>query len=134
MGNANRLMYPLMGKITRSVLVRETNVYVYSFGRGEAAVSIVLKPLDAALRDHDKVYATVRSLFPVYDLSLMPEAQILGTGINSSGSLAPVNAPVASAQQDAMVRAFKQAQRSPRDVDFIELHATGTRSPESPEL
>ena len=64
----------------------------------------------------------------------MPEAQILGTGINSSGSLAPVNAPVASAQQDAMVRAFKQAQRSPRDVDFIELHATGTRSPESPEL
>ena len=60
MGNANHLIYPLMGEITRTVLVYETNVYVYSFGRGEAAVSIVLKPLDAALRDHDKVYATVR--------------------------------------------------------------------------
>ncbi|OJT15376.1 Polyketide synthase PksM [Trametes pubescens] len=61
----------------------------HRFGRGEGAVCMVLKPLDAALRDGDKVYAT-----------------ILGTGINSWGSLAPVNAPVASAQQEAMVRAF----------------------------
>ena len=30
------------------------------FGRGEGVVSIVLKPLDAAIRDHDHVYATVR--------------------------------------------------------------------------
>ncbi|TFY55679.1 hypothetical protein EVJ58_g8093 [Rhodofomes roseus] len=81
------------------------------FGRGEATVSIVLKPLDAALRDRDRIYAT-----------------ILGTSINSSGSLAPVNAPVASAQQRAMLRAFAEARRSPRDVDFIELHATGTAS------
>ena len=34
---------------------------VLSFGRGEGVVSIVLKPLDAALRDNDKIYATVRS-------------------------------------------------------------------------
>ncbi|CCM05253.1 uncharacterized protein FIBRA_07463 [Fibroporia radiculosa] len=79
------------------------------FGRGEGGAVIVLKPLPAALRDNDRVYGV-----------------ILGTGINSSGSLAPVNAPVALAQQDAMVRAFAQAQRSPKEVDFIELHATGT--------
>ncbi len=52
-------------------------------------------------------------------------AQILGTGINSSGSLAPVSAPVASAQKDAMKRAFAQTDRKPQDVDFLELHATG---------
>ncbi|OBZ65510.1 putative polyketide synthase 2 [Grifola frondosa] len=79
------------------------------FGRSEGVVSIVLKPLDAALRDNDKIYAT-----------------ILGTGVNSSGSLAPVNAPVAAAQQDAMLRAFAQTGRLPRDVDYVELHATGT--------
>ncbi|KAI0917633.1 Type I Iterative Polyketide synthase (PKS) [Taiwanofungus camphoratus] len=79
------------------------------FGRGEAVVSIVLKPLEAALRDNDRIYAT-----------------ILGTGVNSSGSLAPPNAPVASAQQDAMMRAFAQTQRRPQEVDFLELHATGT--------
>ncbi|CCM04656.1 uncharacterized protein FIBRA_06840 [Fibroporia radiculosa] len=79
------------------------------FGRGEGVVSMVLKPLSAALRDNDPIYGV-----------------ILGTGVNSSGSLAPVNAPVASAQEDAMLRAFSQANRRPQDVDFIELHATGT--------
>lgn len=53
--------------------------------------------------------------------------QILGTGINSSGSLAPPNAPVAEAQVDAMRRAFSQANRNPSDVDFVELHSTGKR-------
>lgn len=56
---------------------------------------------------------------------LTSRAQILGTGINSSGALAPANAPVAVAQEEAMRRAFAQAKRSPQDVDFVELHATG---------
>ncbi|KAM5543754.1 hypothetical protein V8D89_002371 [Ganoderma adspersum] len=81
------------------------------FGRGEGAVAIVLKPLEDAIRDQDHIYAT-----------------ILGTGVNSSGSLAPVSAPVASAQKDAMRRAFAQTDRKPQDVDFLELHATGTAS------
>jgi hypothetical protein len=72
-------------------------------------VSIVLKPLDAALRDGDRIYGSV-----------------LGSAINSTGSLQPVSAPVASAQQAAMEAAFRQTGRSPRDVDFLELHATGT--------
>ncbi|KAI1798467.1 polyketide synthase [Ganoderma leucocontextum] len=81
------------------------------FGRGEGAVAIVLKPLEDAIRDHDHIYAT-----------------ILGTGVNSSGSLAPVSAPVAAAQRNAMRRAFAQTDRKPQDVDFLELHATGTAS------
>ena len=32
---------------------------IHRFGRGEGIVVIVLKPLEAALRDHDHVYATV---------------------------------------------------------------------------
>ncbi|KAG2142363.1 hypothetical protein DEU56DRAFT_979550 [Suillus clintonianus] len=78
------------------------------FSRGEGAVVMVLKPLEKALLDNDHIYATV-----------------LGTGINSSGSLAPANSPVAYAQRDAMLRAFKQAGRQPNEVDFVELHATG---------
>ncbi|KAG2335837.1 hypothetical protein BDR05DRAFT_920591 [Suillus weaverae] len=78
------------------------------FSRGEGAVVVVVKPLEKALLDHDHIYATV-----------------LGTGINSSGSLAPANSPVAHAQRDAMLRAFKQAGRQPHEVDFVELHATG---------
>ncbi|EJD43640.1 ketoacyl-synt-domain-containing protein [Auricularia subglabra TFB-10046 SS5] len=79
------------------------------FSRGEGAVVIVLKRLDAALKDGDKIYATV-----------------LGTAINSSGSAVPVNAPHGPAQEAAMHEAFRRAQRQPSDVDFVELHATGT--------
>jgi acyl transferase domain-containing protein len=80
-----------------------------SFARGEGVVTIVLKPLEAALRDGDRIYGS-----------------ILGSAINSTGSVAPVSAPVAAAQQAAMEAALEQTGRSPQDVDFLELHATGT--------
>ncbi|KAH9934350.1 uncharacterized protein B0H18DRAFT_1188403 [Fomitopsis serialis] len=79
------------------------------FSRGEGAVAIVLKPLSAALRDGDHIYANM-----------------LGTGLSASGSLAPVHAPAATAQLEAMKRAYRGTGRDPREVDYVELHATGT--------
>ncbi|KAK7035340.1 hypothetical protein VNI00_011871 [Paramarasmius palmivorus] len=79
------------------------------FARGEACVAIVVKPLEAALRDGDYVYAT-----------------ILSTAINNSGQAAPAGAPVAERQRDAMIEAYQRAGRKPEEVDYIELHATGT--------
>ncbi|EGO18755.1 hypothetical protein SERLADRAFT_480455, partial [Serpula lacrymans var. lacrymans S7.9] len=79
------------------------------FSRGEGAVVIVLKPYDDAIRDADHIYGV-----------------ILGTGINASGSVAPAYAPVANAQMEAMLRAYQGTGKDPRDVDFVELHATGT--------
>ncbi|KIK54393.1 polyketide synthase [Collybiopsis luxurians FD-317 M1] len=79
------------------------------FSRGEGCVAIVLKPLDKAIADGDFIYGS-----------------ILGTGINATGSSAPVYAPLASAQEDAMRRAYDGTGRSPCEVDFVELHATGT--------
>ncbi|KAJ7325468.1 hypothetical protein DFH08DRAFT_787573 [Mycena albidolilacea] len=79
------------------------------FSRGEGVGAVVLKPLADALRDGDYIYAS-----------------ILGTAINSSGAAAPVSAPVAGAQMDAMQRAFSGTGRLPSEVDYIELHATGT--------
>ncbi|KAG2004326.1 CurK protein, variant 2 [Coprinopsis cinerea AmutBmut pab1-1] len=79
------------------------------FSRAEGCVVVVIKPLEDALRDHDHIYGT-----------------ILGSSINSSGSGAPPGAPVAESQRAAMIEAFQRAGRSPRDVDFVELHATGT--------
>ncbi|KAH9914224.1 thiolase-like protein [Fomitopsis serialis] len=81
----------------------------HRFSRGEGCIAIVLKPLERALQDHDRVYATV-----------------LGTSLNSSGGAAPPGAPVADAQRAAMMRAFAQANRNFKDVDYVELHATGT--------
>ncbi|TFY52512.1 hypothetical protein EVJ58_g9975, partial [Rhodofomes roseus] len=79
------------------------------FSRGEGAAVAILKPLDQAIKDGDHIYGTV-----------------LGTGVSSCGSLAPVNAPVAEAQANAMERAYKAAGRLPAEVDFVEVHGTGT--------
>ncbi|KAL0569047.1 Mycolipanoate synthase [Marasmius crinis-equi] len=79
------------------------------FGRGEGVASIVLKPLECAQKDGDKIYGVV-----------------IGTGLSSTGSLAPVYAPVAEAQADAMRRAFHGTGRLPAEVDYVEAHATGT--------
>ncbi|KIJ34489.1 hypothetical protein M422DRAFT_182118, partial [Sphaerobolus stellatus SS14] len=78
-------------------------------GRGEGVCVMVLKPLNAAIRDDDNIYACV-----------------LGTGVNSSGGAAPVNAPVAEAQINAMERAYEGTGKSPSEADFLKLHATGT--------
>ncbi|KAI0695501.1 polyketide synthase [Cerioporus squamosus] len=105
------LTYTQGGILSPDGKCKPFDVSANGFGRGEGVVVIVLKPLEAAIRDHDHIYAS---------------AQILGTGVNSSGSLVPANAPAALAQKDAMLRAFRQAAREPQDVDFLELHATGT--------
>ncbi|KAH7907339.1 putative polyketide synthase [Hygrophoropsis aurantiaca] len=79
------------------------------FSKGEGAVVVVLKPYDDAVRDGDHIYGT-----------------ILGTGLSATGSPAPAYAPVANAQADAMRRAYRSTGHNPRDVDFVEVHATGT--------
>ena len=51
--------------------------------------------------------------------------QILGSSINSNGNLSNLHAPSWSAQKECVVEAFSKAGRSPSEVDFVELHATG---------
>ncbi|KAF7358619.1 Polyketide synthase [Mycena sanguinolenta] len=79
------------------------------FGRGEAVVVLVIKSLEDATRDGDKIYATV-----------------LNTAVNSTGSAGPLKTPIAESQAAAMLAAYKGIGRSPKEVDFVECHATGT--------
>ncbi|KAK7056358.1 hypothetical protein VNI00_002912 [Paramarasmius palmivorus] len=53
-------------------------------------------------------------------------AVILSTVINNSGQGAPPGAPVAERQRDAMIEAYRRAKKDLKDVDYVELHATGT--------
>ncbi|EPQ52402.1 polyketide synthase, partial [Gloeophyllum trabeum ATCC 11539] len=119
---ADWLVYSQGGILSPDGKCKPFDASANGFGRGEGVVCIVLKPTTAAIRDGDKIYANVRV------------GQINHGLISSSKSfirfsvldVAPVNAPVASAQYDAMRRAFAQARRDPREVDYVELHATGT--------
>ena len=43
----------------RCSVIYDLNCCAHRFGRGEGVVVVVLKPLEDAMRDRDKVYATV---------------------------------------------------------------------------
>ncbi|KAK7062198.1 reducing polyketide synthase FUB1 [Favolaschia claudopus] len=103
------LQYSQGGVLAPDGTCKPFDVSANGFSRGEGAVVIVVKLLEDALRDGDRIYALV-----------------LGTAVTTNGSAAPANAPVGDAQADAMRLAYKGTGRSPQEVDFIELHATGT--------
>ncbi|QIQ01857.1 type I polyketide synthase [Streptomyces liangshanensis] len=77
--------------------------------RGEGAGVLVLRPLDRAVAAGDRVYCTV-----------------LGTAMNNDGGSTGLTAPSRAAQQDLVATAHRRAGVSPRDVDYVELHGTGT--------
>ncbi|KAJ7622564.1 hypothetical protein DFH06DRAFT_1482051 [Mycena polygramma] len=79
------------------------------FGRGEGAIAIVIKPLEAALRDKDQIYSVIS-----------------GSAINSTGSLMPLNVPSGVAQMNCIQTAYARAGRHLGECDYAELHITGT--------
>ena len=75
---------------------------------GEGAGMVLLKRLDDALRDGDRIYGVIRGI---------------GLSNDIGGSLL---APDCEGQLRAMRAAYDEAGWSPPDVDLIECHGTGT--------
>ncbi|MEL7248296.1 MAG: beta-ketoacyl synthase N-terminal-like domain-containing protein [Bacteroidota bacterium] len=76
---------------------------------GEGVGMIVLKRLEDAERDGDRIYAVVK-----------------GLGTSSDGRFKSVYAPRSSGQAMAMNRAYEDAHYDPYTVGLIEAHGTGT--------
>ncbi|NUT48632.1 MAG: type I polyketide synthase, partial [Saccharothrix sp.] len=79
------------------------------FARGEGGGVVVLKPLAAALADGDPVHAV-----------------ILGSAVNNDGPTRGLTVPSARAQADVIRDALAGARVRPDDVQYVELHGTGT--------
>jgi acyl transferase domain-containing protein len=79
-------------------------------GVGEGVVSMVFKPLDAAIRDKDNILAVIK-----------------GSAVNSDGRSNGITAPNASAQTDVILEAWRRAEINPEDISYIEAHGTGTK-------
>jgi len=80
------------------------------FVMGEGAGIFLLKRLEDAERDGDKIYAVIR-----------------GIGSSSDGKGKGITAPNPSGQQQAIARAWANAGLSPATVTMIEGHGTSTR-------
>jgi acyl transferase domain-containing protein/NAD(P)-dependent dehydrogenase (short-subunit alcohol dehydrogenase family) len=77
---------------------------------GEGIGMVVLKRLDEAVEDGDRVYAVIR-----------------GIGTSSDGRSQSIYAPRSEGQAGALRKAYSTAEIDPRSVGLIEAHGTGTR-------
>ncbi|MGW2047472.1 acyltransferase domain-containing protein, partial [Streptomyces sp. NPDC001858] len=84
------------------------------FVRGEGGAAVVLKPLDAALADGDDVYCV-----------------LTGGAVNNDGAgegeHTGLTVPSRSAQEDVVRQAYRRAGVARRDVQYVELHGSGTK-------
>lgn len=77
--------------------------------RGEGVGALLLKPLDRAIEDNDRIYAVIR-----------------GSAVNQDGKTNGLTAPSGLAQREVIRAALRDARLQPRDVDYVEAHGTGT--------
>ena len=75
----------------------------------EGVAVIVLKRLDDAIRDQDKIYSVIK-----------------GIGSSSDGKSLGLTAPRKEGQMRALYRAYERAGVSPSDIELVEAHGTGT--------
>jgi len=76
---------------------------------GEGAGTIIIKLLSDALVDGDKIYGVIR-----------------GSGVASDGAGQSIYAPSSRGQHAAMRKSLSQAEMTMKDIDYVEMHATGT--------
>ncbi|KAJ5265956.1 hypothetical protein N7524_006974 [Penicillium chrysogenum] len=81
------------------------------FARGEGSGVVILKPLDAALRDKDPVRAV-----------------IVHSGVNQDGRTQGITLPNEQAQEELIRRVYREAKINPEECGFVEMHGTGTKA------
>ncbi|WP_159765670.1 polyketide synthase [Streptomyces sp. HM190] len=79
------------------------------FVPGEGVVTVVVKPLAAALRDGDRVRGVIR-----------------GTAVNHGGRTSGLTVPSGAGQQEVVAAALADAGVSPESIGLVEAHGTGT--------
>jgi acyl transferase domain-containing protein len=84
---------------------------------GEGIGMLLLKRLEDAERDRDKIYAVIK-----------------GVGTSSDGRHKSIYAPRAEGQMKALERAYQQAGFTPQTVGLIEAHGTGTMAGDPAEF
>ncbi|KAJ5628253.1 type I iterative polyketide synthase [Penicillium lividum] len=81
------------------------------FARGEGAGVVLLKPLDAALRDKDPIRAIIAN-----------------TGVNQDGRTKGITMPNGKAQEDLIRQVYRDGHLNPDECGFAEMHGTGTKA------
>ena len=115
-GGVNLVLSPLgaiglsrMGALAPDGRCKAFDVRADGYVRSEGCGLVVLKRLDVARKDGDRIYAVIE-----------------GSAINHDGRSAGLTAPSAKAQERVIRAALARAGVDPRQVGFVEAHGTGT--------
>ncbi|MCH7526983.1 MAG: acyltransferase domain-containing protein, partial [Planctomycetes bacterium] len=84
---------------------------------GEGVGMVVLKRLEDARRDGDRIYAVIR-----------------GVGTSSDGRSQSIYAPCAEGQAEALRNAYRLSGVDPSTVELVEAHGTGTKVGDATEF
>lgn len=80
------------------------------FGRGEGIGCIILKKLDDAIADGDRIRAVIRN-----------------TGMNQDGRTQGISMPNGAAQAELIRSVYDSAGLDPAETGYVEAHGTGTK-------
>ncbi|MEU7783058.1 SDR family NAD(P)-dependent oxidoreductase [Amycolatopsis sp. NPDC049159] len=111
------LMFTSAGALSPTGRCRPFDAAADGIALGEGVACLVLKRLDDAERDGDRIYAVVK-----------------GVGAASDGKALGLTAPRPEGQYRALDRAYRDAGVSPVDVGLVEAHGTGTVVGDATEL
>ncbi|MGW2372983.1 SDR family NAD(P)-dependent oxidoreductase [Kitasatospora sp. NPDC001683] len=109
LGARTTMSFARMGMLSPTGRCRTFDAAADGFVRGEGCGVVVLKRLEDALRDDDRILALVR-----------------GSAVNQDGRSDVLASPSAEAQQALYHQALARSGTDPRDVGLVETHGTGT--------
>jgi len=106
--------YPFIGFSKASMLSRSGRCSVFDaaadgYVRAEGGAVVILKPLEQALADGNRVLALVA-----------------GSGVNTDGHKQGLSVPSHAVQADLLREVYAQAGIAPGEIDYLEAHGTGT--------
>ena len=123
-GGANAVLSPSITKflaetqmLSASGQCRAFDAAADGYIRGEGCGMVVLKRLEDAIGDGDRIWAVVR-----------------GTAVNQNATGLGLTQPNGPAQMQAMEQALARAARVPADVDYLEAHGPGSRFGDAVEM
>lgn len=112
------LSFYTSGMIASDGLCKFATTQADGFVRSDGFCAVMLRPLEDALAEQDRIYAVI-------------DAVAVGNDGGRSGSLV---APSTAGQIDVIERALELAQRKPDQIDYVEAHGTGTVAGDRTEL
>lgn len=108
--------FPYFKKVPRSLMESKSG-QIKTFDKdadgtlfSEGVASIILKPLSKAEKDGDNIYGVIK-----------------GSAVNNDGATNGITAPNALAQEEVIVKCWKNAGIDPTTIQYIEAHGTGTK-------